>query len=636
MGIGSMSDLSGPQRSPQHSSKVKQYDGLADVRQLGTRPLTRFGNALWMAWAVLAAPQCAPAVEQEQVRLGVLQPPGCEVGGGEAWALRAHGDSASVERTLAGARPAPVRDLPLGTEWLTLELSDAQLPAGGLVAVHGHAVDRDVLVLPLGRSCPLGDSAAAAAPGAALSALDDGGLLIAGGQPAGRPATDAAHWLPPGELLMREVEGGMLLRRAGASATRVGGHVLVAGGAVDDRGAAHDTFEIYVANAQRFDNALSGELAGGSRRDHAAIALDDGRVLLIGGRADLQSGAIAGLETIAAGVRSQPAGELQIGRVAPTALRLDSGALLVALGERAPGVLVPEVERVDPSAGRSAVVASFPAHPLAAVAALEGERVAQLGCDGDGSCELSLLLPQGDGFQTVAALSRDALAQAGISALTGFRLHALRDGRLLIAAAQRARSKPLGFVIDLSTASIAAADLTRTPDRLLALDDGVLAELDSSGLSLLRLDLLSELDDVPDPLAWDSPFHLALDHASRWERDDVSLRALEPARFDLPYLRFAAVRVAFTPEGPAALLLEPRAGAPLRVEIAAAAVRFGACSLPRRDGEAVQVERRADRLMLTSAQGTRACELDPALGRVGIALQAEAATRIRALHIERL
>jgi hypothetical protein len=129
---------------------------------------------------------------------------------------------------------------------------------------------------------------------------------------------------------------------------------------------------------------------------------------------------------------------------------------------------------------------------------------------------------------------------------------------------------------------------------------------------------------------------LALDAAERWSLRDGSLRALGPARVDLPRLRFAAVRVELDVEGEAFVLLEPAGAAAVEIHVESDRLSVGGCSLERAGTGAIAIERDGERVTLQSEDRTRHCSAASLGDRVGIALRAAAPTRIRALRVVRL
>ncbi len=229
---------------------------------------------------------------------------------------------------------------------------------------------------------------------------------------------------------------------------------------------------------------------------------------------------------------------------------------------------------------------------------------------------------------------------AACTILEQLRLLALHDGRLLLTA--RAPAQMIArqaFLIDLNEGTVEPSEdaVSRVPEHLLLLDDGSEVELDKLGLSLGRHDLQSELDDAPGKLLGPGPLQVALDVAPRWQRDGEALVAgQQDARFDLPLLRFADVRIELQLQGEASLLLEPAGAKPAEVALGAKALAYGTCRLAHAAGESLAIERRGSALVLHSGSQQRSCDATSLPPRVGIALRAQAGARIGALKIERM
>jgi hypothetical protein len=614
----------------QHAQEAKSYAGLRNVRSAAQFLLS-------LAAAAILGPVGGCLLEPEftVTTLVLREVPSCTVGPAGTLRVGARGDFPAVERQIDAAAPVPIDAFPLATQWLRVEADDDGNGRIGALARVTLESPRELFMLPLGRSCPLGDPAAAASPGAALAPLGAGGLLIAGGADAEGDVTESARVLPPGSDLVVPVEQGMLLRRSGASATAVDERVLVAGGGASLRGEAHDTFEIYLSSERRFEPSMSGRLLG-PRRDHGAARLARGRVLLVGGRSEIDGEPLATSELVdvEAGV-SSPAARLGTARNAPSVLALESGSVLVALGTDALGRIVGDVERIDEGSETAQRVAGLPSDEQAAVVAVEGERIVYLGCaDGSGGCQLLVLLPAGAAYEPAAVLAPTALASAGVTALTRLRLLALRDGRLLItgestqvAPARRA------FLVDLNHGNAASTEISRVPDHLLELADGTVAEVDGFGTSLARYDVISELDDAPDPLLADGV--VALDAPARWEQLDGGLHALTPARFDLPVLRFLDLQVELALIGSGSLLLEPDHAPSLRIELGPDHIAFGSCELRSEGAQMVALQRRGTDLWLQAGGEQRRCPLPGDLDRVGLAFEARAGATLSSLRVLR-
>lgn len=575
-------------------------------------------------------------------RLALDELASCELPPPSSLRVRATGDFPAQEQLLPGVAPYDLEPFAAEARYLVIEARSGPARAGSVVALDPLGLQRRALLLPLGRSCPLGDPLVAARPESALAALPGGGLLIAGGRidADANGSVGSALVLRPSEELANEVPGGMLLRRAGASATVAGAAVVIAGGAPDRRGPAHDTFEVYSLAEQRFDTARSARLRG-PRRDHGAGRLPDGRVLLVGGVAESEGEPLASAELIDLGAGESRAvqGELAHARTAPALLVLDSGVSLVALGRDAAEQPVAELERFDPSAERFEPAGALPVHAEAAVAALPGGRVLYAGCEGPGEpCELGLLLPAGERFELwPLGASADALEAAGLRGLDQLRAAALGDGRVLLtgrdprlAVARRA------FVIDPNGPSVEPADATRVPSQLIALEGGVIAELDAEGASLHRELLQSAFDDPPEALLSAPDPVVSLDLRERWEVGDRGLAALADARLDLAGYEFAAVAIELVLEGTGELLLADAGQAPAVVAIDDASARLGNCRIARSSDDPLRVVRHGTRVELQSGGQRTRCEAPGLSGHVTIAVRLRAASRLTALRVDRL
>lgn len=439
-----------------------------------------------------------PRVQTVSVSLDEV--PSCPLARAEALSATALGDFPPETVPLDPSRPSiALDDLPFSTRALGFLGSFGQVEASSLVLLDARAragAPLSALLLPHGRSCPLGDPLAFARPGAALAALPWGGLLIAGGLGADELAESGARVLPAGGLLVEQVADGMLLRRAFASATAGDDAVLIAGGVAEQGALAHDTFEVFERDRAVFARERSQKLRGGPRMRHGALRLRDGRVLLVGGQTQLDGAPLATAELIdlETGQAAPVAGELSVARIEPTLVRLGAGALVLG-GHDADGAPVLDVEVFDAERGSFRVLPlALSAHVEQVFAALPDERVAVLGCDvADGAasnagCELFVLPTDAAGADELTsepvAVDFDAEAPAGLRKL---RMLAFADGRLLLTAedpsdviARRA------FVIDLGRGRIERRDATRVPAALVRLFDDSVAELDAFGASLRR------------------------------------------------------------------------------------------------------------------------------------------------------
>ncbi len=109
--------------------------------------------------------------------------------------------------------------------------------------------------------------------------LQDGRVLVAGGTVAGGGATNSAEIFDPVSGTWSSIAGGMVEARSGAAAALLqDGRVLIAGG--ESSGVASATLEIFDPVAGTFSAA---GVMSSPRTKHAMAVLADGRVIIIGG-----------------------------------------------------------------------------------------------------------------------------------------------------------------------------------------------------------------------------------------------------------------------------------------------------------------------------------------------------------------
>jgi hypothetical protein len=169
--------------------------------------------------------------------------------------------------------------------------------------------------------------------GGTATALDDGGVLVAGGHvPA---ITTVERYDPAAEQWT--VAGDMITARRGHTATRLAdGRVLVAGGVTccDVAG------EVLTGLAEVYDPAArvfqpTGSLAT-PRALHSGTLLPDGRVLVTGGFVAVDGTTTASAEIYDPSTgRFVPAGAMRVGRVVHSATLLTDGRVLVLGGLQA-------------------------------------------------------------------------------------------------------------------------------------------------------------------------------------------------------------------------------------------------------------------------------------------------------------
>ncbi len=540
---------------------------------------------------------------------------------------------------------------PVDTIDLTAEASgpDGFLASGVRTVQVGTTAEASVLLLPYGQSCVLADPLLTEPSGAAVTALPDGGLLIVGGREDIAASRRVVH-LTPGGHLSELVGDGLENRREGATATVTGRRVLVAGGAAGDAGPADDTFEVLDATtgAALSVGALCPADATGctGRRDQGAVALPDGRVLLVGGRpaggeAPLSSAVLVNPRT---GDVDRDVGALPGARIAPATVVLDDGTVLVIGGEDGAGMPTGTVFAFDPDAKTFTslddvqVDARIGASPVP----LPGGRVAWVGGTAmDGTPMRSLVLwqhvPPFLGG-TPAMRSWEVPLDASLPDLDQTRAVDLPDGDVLLTGRDMT-TRPRAFVVDPASGAVRETAASRVPTALVSLADGTVAELDATGASLRRESLHTPFDNPPTTvLATDDGGVLAYDADTHWSLspDGATMVSTDDdARVDLVGLRFADFSLdldaAASNGGEAELLLVPEGALPVAVRLFGDEVRVGLCSTPRVGMAPLHVERRGDQVTLEAGGAAKTCTVTGITPRVGLAVSARNGTSFRAL-----
>ena len=218
----------------------------------------------------------------------------------------------------------------------------------------------DFLLWPRASTCELhrGGSYPAGLGGEALGFASASGLLmIAGSEGFSSSAVVGALTFDgrTGQSLVVEPRAAMRQPRSFATVTGFGDKLLVAGGEypIHESGSPanviNDTAEVYDPSTASFEPDFVPLAAGVAR--HAATMLESGEVALVGGTT---AGTAASnlIQVVSPLTRtSHLLGMLNVGRSAPTVLRLDDGRLFVAGGEDAHGSPVGALEwlRADTS-----------------------------------------------------------------------------------------------------------------------------------------------------------------------------------------------------------------------------------------------------------------------------------------------
>src|SRR5215210_6137354 len=207
-------------------------------------------------------------------------------------------------------------------------------------------------------------------------------------------------------------------------------------------GAAADTIEA--------DAGLTMPVA---RAAHSAVALPDGRVLLIGGC--VRESCEVGPESSTVDVfdpgskRFEPAGKMLGPRVGTTAATLPGGRVLIA-GRWAGSTVIGSTEIFDPAAGssRAGPDLSSPKADMAVATLRDGRVLLAGGYDGRSAVgEIELFDPRDNSLKRIGSLT---IARAGAGAAV------LPDGRVLVVGgrvdgASGPRATPTAEIIDPAT-----------------------------------------------------------------------------------------------------------------------------------------------------------------------------------------
>ena len=327
-------------------------------------------GALAAALAAAAAGGCG---DEARVRLVPIEPfTGARCGRADdivTLVVTALGDFRSQRFSMPAGAAVELGDLPATTEQLAVEVlglagakrtvgKSAPLELGGLASGD----DIPVMMVPPDGFCPVGDLAEPRDRPLVVAAA--GGALVLGGDgPAGARTT--AEWYDPRTGRFEPVAGVPSLFEGplgftGAAATALpDGRVVVSGG-------PEAGYTVFDPAARSFERP--GAL--GARARHAAVALDDHRVLVAGGCRDLgATGACTpGTEETSTQIVDVTSGDVVAGP-ALAAPRLDGVARLEAAGAELRGLRVlvaggvdaagaprTDAERIDPDGGAAAEV----------------------------------------------------------------------------------------------------------------------------------------------------------------------------------------------------------------------------------------------------------------------------------------
>jgi energy-coupling factor transporter ATP-binding protein EcfA2 len=209
--------------------------------------------------------------------------------------------------------------------------------------------DVNVLVLPYLSPCAL-SGGVGKRTGSTLAPIGTGRVMIVGGNASPVPPTYVAD-LTTGAVT--EAKPDLTPPRLGATVTPFGDGALVAGGISDSgSGVVMDNAEVYLPSLGGFHGTIA---LSEQRTNHAAVALADGRTLLLGGSHD--AGGSTLLQTLdvidptTSSAQEEGFATLVTPRLDPVVVRLSTGEILVAGGKDAVGAPVTSMEWVSFEAG---------------------------------------------------------------------------------------------------------------------------------------------------------------------------------------------------------------------------------------------------------------------------------------------
>jgi N-acetylneuraminic acid mutarotase len=180
--------------------------------------------------------------------------------------------------------------------------------------------------------------------------LENGRILVNGGDPGGGSATAAAELFDPTNNAWGPAVPNMPAARVFHTATLLPNRlVLVTGGDLSGGGNATAISEVYNPNSNTWVRLVKNMLT--ARMFHTATLLDNGKVLVVGGQSTLGGRPIASTEVYDPSTATWTTGSsLGIARVGQSTTLLQDGAVLVAGGDPTGKVLV--------TGGESSVTAS--------------------------------------------------------------------------------------------------------------------------------------------------------------------------------------------------------------------------------------------------------------------------------------
>jgi hypothetical protein len=548
------------------------------------------------------------------------------------------GDTVEV-RPIEEAMAMPIRKFPFETRVLTVSLRVDETPfsAGALHERVEMDVEDTLLLLPLGRSCASPDTEIALSPGAAFASLPVGGYVIAGGldeDSAERAGRRRLVLVPPDEELAN-IDVELATRRIGATATRSGNRIVIAGGSQFEGSPAEESYEVFDARLGEVVSNPEPLCSAGvcQRRDHGATALADGRVFLVGGVSEPGGAPLGSAVAIDPELLEvdESFGQLITRRRQPFVSTLADGTVVVAGGFTEDGTFVRSVEILDPEERAFRNVAVLPDRSDAAFATLVGGRLVVVGGRGERE-DVATVVRFSDPIESVD------VALSGYVPLANAQAVALADQRILLVGVDEA-GESKAFRVDVGRGvAEERGDPARATDALVSCADGAIAELGAGGVSFRRELLRTPYDNPPDTLFSMDAEWLALDVATSYANViGGRIMALDDgAPVSLAGLTFADVSVTTTVEGTYRLVFESDEGITRTIIVDSDVVNVDGCEIDRGERDNVTFVRRGSTLDVETDVASGRCSLDSLEGSVRLSVRLASGSQFRAIAVARL
>lgn len=513
----------------------------------------------------------------------------------------------------------------------------------------------ELVLAPLEAPCPLLDDVEFRTLPFDMATLAHGGeVLLAGGLPEGAEGSRRLLRLTPG-LTLSEVLTPLSVARIGGTATVVGDRTVIAGGAIFDDERALDTFVVLdsqTGSVRLGDRGLCpAEATGceGRRRDHGAVALGDGRVLLFGG-VRRGGGAILEDEILNTAVLIDPldgsvdvdidlatgTGQEIRARRLPHLVTLDTGETFVVGGQGAGGGFTGTVYRFEPFEKRFTVMLLADGSPEPSDRLLPFEEGVPVGLPGGrlayftGSTEVPVLLFD-PGLSRVRRI--DVQLNLPDGDLTSPQAMALPDGTVFLVGESTRGLR--SYRIDLGRATVqplvSALDV---PTRLLSYGDGALLEMTEVGSSYRRVMLRTPFDNPPATLLPTDVEWLSYDAEPGWTVTPQGASATRAGRIALAGLELETFRITLDIDSGTDVTIRQGRDTTV-VSLRESSISVGLCETPW-NGEPFELQRNEEELLIVTEEATGRCRVPGLLEAISVALELSPGATFRTLQLSRL